>query len=154
MQRMIPVALMLGLALATTAHAKPEKAQVKFDANAPVAEQIRSVEAAINSEDYSEIGLEDKSRVQQALGRIKMGDHERIEQVSPQDRTQIFNDQEVINTIMTRAHADSRMVCRRERTTGSNMPQSVCLTVAQRRKAEEDSRKALNDGQRFNNYKP
>jgi len=156
MQRMIPVALMLGLALATTAHAKPEKAQVKFDANAPVAEQIRSVEAAINSEDYSEMGLEDKSRVQQALGRIKikMGDHERIEQVSPQDRTQIFNDQEVINTIMTRAHADSRMVCRRERTTGSNMPQSVCLTVAQRRKAEEDSRKALNDGQRFNNYKP
>ncbi len=156
MQRMIPVALMLGLALATTAHARPEKAQVKFDANAPVAEQIRSVEAAINSEDYSEIGLEDKSRVQQALGRIKikMGDHERIEQVSPQDRTQIFNDQEVINTIMTRAHADSRMVCRRERTTGSNMPQSVSLTVAQRRKAQEDSRKALNDNQRFNNYKP
>jgi hypothetical protein len=53
-----------------------------------------------------------------------MGDHERIEQVSPQDRTEIFNDQEVINTIMTRAHADSRMVCRRERTTGSNMPQA------------------------------
>jgi len=110
MQRMTPFALMLGLALATTAHAKPEKGQVKFDANAPVAEQIRNVETAINSEDYSEIGLEDKSRVQQALGRIKikMGDHERVEQVSPQDRTEIFNDQEVINTIMTRAHADSR----------------------------------------------
>jgi hypothetical protein len=61
-----PFALMLGLALATTAHAKPE-GQVKFDANAPVAEQIRNVETAINSEDYSEIGLEDKSRVQQAL---------------------------------------------------------------------------------------
>ena len=76
MQRMTPFALMLGLALATTAHAKPEKGQVKFDANAPVAEQIRNVETAINSEDYSEIGLEDKSRVQQALGRIKikMGD--------------------------------------------------------------------------------
>ena len=69
MQRMTPFALMLGLALATTAHAKPEKGQVKFDANAPVAEQIRNVETAINSEDYSEIGLEDKSRVQQALGR-------------------------------------------------------------------------------------
>ena len=66
----------------------------------------------------------------------------------------LINDQEVINPIMTRAHPDSRMVCRRERTTGSNMPQSVCLTVAQRRKAQEDSRKALNDSQRFNNYKP
>ncbi|HDS1139371.1 TPA: hypothetical protein QDZ75_003431 [Stenotrophomonas maltophilia] len=156
MQCMTPFALMLGLALATTAHAKPEKGQVKFDANAPVAEQIRNVETAINTEDYSEIGLEDKSRVQQALGRIKikMGDHERVEQLSPHDRTEIFNDQEVINTIMTRAHADSRMVCRRERTTGSNMPQSVCLTVAQRRKAQEDSRKALNDNQRFNNFKP
>ena len=56
-----PFALMLGLALATTAHAKPDKGQVKFDANAPVAEQIRNVETAINTEDYSEIGLEDKA---------------------------------------------------------------------------------------------
>ncbi|MGF6418005.1 hypothetical protein ABH900_001476 [Stenotrophomonas sp. AN71] len=156
MQRMTTLTLMLGLALAATVQAKSEKSDVRFDANAPVADQIRSVESAINADDYSEIGLEDKSRVQQALGRIKikMGDHERVEQLSPHDRTEIFNDQEVINTIMTRARADSRMVCRRERSTGSNMPQSVCLTVAQRRRAQEDSRKALNDSQRFNNFKP
>ena len=151
MYRNTTLALMLSLGLVATVQAKAQKGQVKFDDNAPVAEQIRNVETAINSEDYSEIGLEDKSRVQQALGRIKikMGDHERVEQVSPQDRTEIFNDQEVINTIMTRAHADSRMVCRRERTTGSNMPTSVCLTVAQRRKAQEDSRQALTDQQRI-----
>jgi len=156
MQRMTPIALMVCLGLAATAQAKPEKSEVKFDAKAPVAEQIQAVEKAISSENYSEIGLEDKSRVQQALGRIKLavGDHQHVEQLSPHDQTQVFNDQEVINTIMTRAHADSRMVCRRERSTGSNMPQSVCLTVAQRRKAQEESRKALNDTQRFNNYKP
>ncbi|TFZ43776.1 hypothetical protein E5C33_16965 [Stenotrophomonas maltophilia] len=156
MQRMTPMALVLCLGLAATAQAKSEKSEVKFDAKAPVAEQIQTVEKAISSENYSEIGLEDKSRVQQALGRIKLalGSHERVDQLSPHDQTQIFNDQEVINTIMTRAHADSRMVCRRERSTGSNMPQSVCLTVAQRRRAQEDSRKSLNDTQRFNNFKP
>ncbi len=151
MQRMTPFALMLGLALATTAHAKPEKGQVKFDANAPVAEQIRNVETAINSEDYSEIGLEDKSRVQQALNRIriKMNGREKVDELAPQERNDLFNEQEIVNTIMTRAQADSRMICRRERLTGSNMPTSVCLTVAQRRKAQEDSRQALTDQQRI-----
>ncbi|WP_409460406.1 hypothetical protein ACK1O1_15705 [Stenotrophomonas maltophilia] len=151
MQRMISLTLVLGLALATTAQAKSEKASVKLDGSAPVAEQLRNVETAINSDDYSEIGLEDKSRVQQAVGRIRdrMGEHERVEQLSPNDQTAVFNDQEVINTILTRARADSRMVCRRERSTGSNMPQSVCMTVAQRRKAQEDSRKVLNGIQSF-----
>ncbi|MBS9727203.1 hypothetical protein, partial [Stutzerimonas stutzeri] len=63
--------------------------------------------------------------------------------------TAVFIAQEVHNTILTRARADSRMVCRRERSTGSNMPQSVCMTVAQRRKAQEDSRKVLNGIQSF-----
>ncbi|HFK2921968.1 hypothetical protein [Stenotrophomonas beteli] len=151
MYRTTTLALMLSLGLAATVQAKAQKEAVRMDATTPVSEQIRRVETAIGSEDYSEIGLEDKSRVQQALNRIKvkMNGREKVDELAAQERTDIFNEQEIVNTIMSRAQADSRMVCRRERLTGSNMPQSVCMTVAQRRKAQEDSRQALTDQQRL-----
>ena len=60
MYRKTTLALMLSLGLVATVHAKAEKQGVRMDGGAPVAEQIRRVEAAIGSEDYSEIGLEDK----------------------------------------------------------------------------------------------
>lgn len=151
------LALSLAMTLASTAHARVDKdAEVKLDSTAPVAEQIAAIEKALSSENYSEISMEQKSAVQQALGRIrlKMGGHQRVDEVSPQARVEIFNDQEMVNTILTQARADSRMVCRRERSTGSNMPQRVCMTVAQRREAEEAARKTLRDGQSLNNLKP
>lgn len=152
MYRTTMLALMLSLGLVATVQAKAQKDTVQMDSFTPVSEQIRRVETAMGSEDYSEIGLEDKSRVQQALNRIriKMNGREKVDELAPQERNDLFNEQEIVNTIMTRAQADSRMICRRERLTGSNMPTSVCLTVAQqRRKAQEDSRQALTDQQRI-----
>lgn len=43
----------------------------------------------------------------------------------------VFNAQEQINQIVKASAADERVVCRRERPTGSNRMRSVCLTVAQ-----------------------
>ncbi len=151
MYRKTTLALMLSLGLVATVQARAQKDTVQMDSFTPVSEQIRRVETAMGSEDYSEIGLEDKSRVQQALNRIriKMNGREKVDELAPQERNDLFNEQEIVNTIMTRAQADSRMICRRERLTGSNMPTSVCLTVAQRRKAQEDSRRALTDQQRI-----
>jgi len=148
--------ILLALLAMGTANAKPKDLPVSMTGDAPVAAQIQKVEAALVSEDYSEISLEDKSRVQQALGRIKlkMDGHTLVSDLSPQERTAVFNDQETINTVLNRAREDSRMVCRRERSTGSNMAQSVCMTVAQRRKAQEDGRAAMRNQQNFNNFQP
>ncbi len=153
-------ALTLALGLAATAHAKmdakPDKNAplVQLDVKESAAEQLIRVERALGSEQYSEISLEDRSRVQAALNRIrlKLGDHEQVETVNPQARTDIYNDQELINTILSQAHADSRMVCRRERATGSNRPQQVCMTVAQRREASENAKDALRNYHRVNPY--
>lgn len=41
-----------------------------------------------------------------------------------------FNAQEQIRQIITEANADERVVCRREKPTGSNRKQSICRTVA------------------------
>ncbi len=156
MIRMLSIAVLLCVAGATQAKEKGSKEAVQMNSTAPVAEQIQEVERAIGSERYSEISMEEKSAVRQALSRIStlMGEHTHISEVSPQTKTDIFNQQEKVNVILTQAHADSRLVCRRERSTGSNFPQNVCMTVAQRRKAEEAARNVMNNNQRFNNYAP
>lgn len=154
MYRIMTIALLLGLFGAVAA--KPEKVAVQMDRQGSVAEQMRQVETALAAPDYAELSAEDRGQVQQALSRIRqhMGERQTVQELPPQLQAEVFNEQERINTLMARGHDDSRQICRYERTTGSNMPRSRCLTVAQRRKAQEDSRKALNDNQRFNNYKP
>ena len=157
MQKHLIALLAVSLAFVGTAQAKIDSAPskdglVQLDVQESVADQLTRVERALATEEYSEVGLEDKSKVQAALSRIrvKLGDHATIEQVSPQFRTEIYNDQELVNTILTRAHADSRVVCRRERATGSNRPLQVCMTVAQRRELMENSRDALRNYHRVN----
>lgn len=147
------------LTLATTvAHAQvdsaPDKeaALVQLNVRVPVKEQLASVERALYSEHYSEISMEDKSKVSAAINRIRtrIGNYETVEQTTPQAQTDIYNDQAVVNTILSQAHADSRMVCRRERPTGSNRPERVCLTVAQRKQMREDSKEGLRKFQHVN----
>lgn len=51
--------------------------------------------------------------------------------LSEDEWVKAFNAQERIHQIITQAAADERVVCRREKPTGSNRKQSVCRTVAE-----------------------
>lgn len=53
-------------------------------------------------------------------------------------RVELFNSLETIKAIVTNAE-DERMVCERVKRTGSNRPERVCKTVAQRRAESEDA---------------
>ena len=154
MYRITMIALLLGLS--GTVCAKPEKTAIQMDGQAPVAEQVRRVERALDDGEYSEISAEDRAQVQQALARItqRMGDHSTLQELPPQVQAEVFNDQERINTVLVRAHEDSRQICQHTRTTGSNMPKSRCLTVAERRRIEEKGKALLNDQRTFNNLTP
>lgn len=151
-------AIAVALALASTASAASGDAKkesvglVQLDVEESAVEQLSRVEFALGTDEYSEIGTEDKSKVQAAISRIRtnLGDHESPDQANPDARTAIYNDQEQINTILSRAHADSRMVCRRERPVGSNRPMQICLTVAQRRELAENSKDLLRNYNRVN----
>lgn len=92
-----------------------------------------------DGETYSELAPDDVRIVQQSLSRIStlLGGAQTAEQLPELARVEVFNEQERINTLLQRAHADSRMVCRREKPTGSNRPTNVCLTVAERRRHRE-----------------
>ena len=148
--------LVLLLCLPGVALAKLEKAAVQMDRQTPVAEQVRQVEKALQQGDYNEISAEDRSQVQQALARItqRMGDRQTVQELPPQVQNDVFNDQERVNSILTRAHHDSRQICSYQRTTGSNMPKSRCMTVAERRRIEEKGKALLNDQRTYSNVNP
>jgi len=154
MYRITVVAMLLGLSAA--AQAASEKPVVQMDRQAPVAEQVRKVEKALDNGEYAEISADDRAQVRQSLERItlRVGDRQTAQELPPAVQNEVFNDQERINTILTRAHADSRLVCQHTRSTGSNMPKSRCLTVAERRRIEEKGKALLNDERSYKTLSP
>jgi len=71
-------------------------------------------------------------------GRQSLGD------LKPDDRVQVVNTLEWINAAITRAE-DERLVCERVKLTGSNRPERVCKTVAQRNAERNASVKMMED---------
>jgi hypothetical protein len=135
-----------GPALAATTRASIDVAAGAFT------EQRKAIEADLaDGETYSEIGSEDRATVNHALDRIAalFQTHGSVESLSWEDRTQMFNDQEQINNILTKAGEDSRLVCRREKKVGSHRVTTQCTTVANRRRAMEDSQNVLRENRRI-----
>lgn len=150
----ITFAFALGVASLAPAQAASPKdgvdGPVQITGGGTVKDQLARVERTLYSEDYSEISMAEKSSVSAAINRIRIrvGEHDSVEALNPQAQTEVKNDEALINQILSRAHADSRMVCRRERATGTNRPERVCLTVAQRKRMQEESQNRLQNSQR------
>ena len=125
---------------------RPDKG---LDLTASFGEQRAAINKALSDgETYREISADNLRVVQDSLGRISnlLGDAQTIDQMSPDAKVELFNEQEKVNTLLLQAHKDSRMVCRREKPTGSHRPTTLCLTVAERRRQRE----AANDFFRYN----
>ncbi|MBJ6978608.1 MULTISPECIES: hypothetical protein [unclassified Luteimonas] len=125
---------------------KPDKG---LDLNASFNEQRAAINKALgDGETYVEISADDVRVVQDSLGRIStlLAGAQSINQMSPEAKVELFNEQERVNTLLVRAHKDSRLVCRREKPTGSHRPTTLCLTVAERRRHRE----AASDFFRYN----
>ena len=63
-------------------------------------------------------------------------------------RLEVFNEQELVNTLLTEAREDSRQVCTREKKVGSHRTTTMCKTVAERRRDMEQSQGALRTNMR------
>lgn len=108
------------------------------------AQRTRVMAGLADGETYVEISPEERNEVVSALGRmdILIGTAG-VDALHPADRVKLMNEQDRVNVILTRAAADSRMVCNRERVVGSRLPTTVCKTVAERRRMREDARMDL-----------
>lgn len=140
---LIAVALMFGVV--ANAGAQGGKQPPKSLDREQISASLRSAEAALTSEDYSELSSAKRNEVQMALGRIKATLDEYPDQAAiPENRkVALFNDQEMVNTVLMRAKEDSRMICKRERVVGSNRLTSRCMTVAERRRLREEAQDSL-----------
>lgn len=131
--------LACSLALAPAFAFAASEAQLAL-AEGDFAEQRAEIEADLaDGKTYAEIKSADRARVREALDRIsrELEGVDSIDALAEQSKVTIFNEQEVINTILTQARADSRLVCDHSRPTGSHRRQTKCQTVAERRRRME-----------------
>jgi len=141
------------LLLAAVACSAQAATKGPLDVSKP-AEQVTRQISAIRQDmgdgkTYVEIDPGKKAQAEAALSRIsdtvtRAGGRE----LSQAEQVTVFNDQELVNTVLGQARDDSRMVCKRERAVGSNMMTSQCMTVAERRQRQRQSQKEMNDLQR------
>ncbi len=152
MKRIALAAMTVAVSLAMgVVQAAPKSSEV-FEPGKSLAEQIRKIEIQMNDgETYSELRLEDRSRVREALGRMTATLEQQPDQstINAQAKTELFNDQQVVNTVLTRAREDSRLICRREKVVGSNLSTTQCQTVAQRERMKDQAQNQMGTAQRL-----
>lgn len=101
--------------------------------------------ALADGETYREIPAQDRQTVKDSLNRISslLGDAQSADQLQEATKVEVFNEQERVNTLLTKAREDSRLVCTREKKVGSHRATNNCKTVAERRRDMDDSQNAL-----------
>ncbi|KAF1702002.1 hypothetical protein CSC66_12190 [Pseudoxanthomonas kaohsiungensis] len=103
------------------------------------------ITALADGKTYAEISVQDRQKVTGSLNRISglLGDAQSVDQLPQATKVEVFNEQELINTVLTQAREDSRLVCTREKKVGSHRTTNTCKTVAERRRDQEESQNAL-----------
>ncbi len=146
MRRSILAAL-VALAFVAAADAAPrdksQKAQA-LDLDKPLPEQVELIQKQLDDgETYAEIAAADRSNVKASLARLAAIVNENGGSLNPQQKTQLLNEQNTINQILSQAAADSRMVCRREAQIGSLRTTTQCKTVAERRRDAQEAQETM-----------
>lgn len=144
MMKNILIGALLALLVPGVALANKSKSQVDV-ATGDFVEQRAKIDAALaDGETYAEISAGDRAEVVAALDRMEaLLSGRPVSALSEAEKVGLMNDQSLVNTRLTKAGDDSRMVCRREQVAGSRLQRSQCLTVAQRRRMREQSQDAI-----------
>jgi hypothetical protein len=142
------ILILFGAATAALAMQEPKVALADGDWAAQRAQIERDL---ADGKTYAEISRSDRVKVRESLDRISgaLAGTPSVDALPDDVKVRVFNEQEQINTILTRAAADSRMVCDRDVPTGSRMAKTTCQTVAERdrrREADRDHLRKVQNG--------
>ena len=121
-------------------------AAATLDLSAPFSEQRQVIEKKLaDGKTYSEISAADRSKVRDALARMStiLETEANVNALSESQKASVFNDQEVVNTILTQASEDSRVICERMGKVGSHRKTTQCLTVAERKRLRDSSQDTI-----------
>ena len=91
---------------------------------------------------YEEISSTDRKTVKHTLDMMSatLSGVSDMTDLTEEQRGDLYNDQELVNTILTMAENDSRMVCRRRGTLGTNFKTTTCEKVGDRRERQRSDR--------------
>lgn len=91
---------------------------------------------------YVEISPADRGQLVEALERIatQLQDGGSVDALAGPALAAVLEDEKLVNDTLKIAARDSRVVCERQHTIGSNRPQRVCQTVAERARRERNPR--------------
>lgn len=131
---------------AMMASADKTSASDALDVSGSFAEQRQAIEKKLaDGKTYSELDGKERSLVKEALGRISeaLESGGGIVALTETQKAAVFNDQEMINNILTKAGEDSRLICDRVAPVGSHRKVTTCLTVAERRRMRESSQDSM-----------
>jgi hypothetical protein len=110
-------------------------------------EQHRSrIEAVLDDPtQLSELTRPQRDEVRNALVRMgtALATAPTVDALSPEARMRVFNEQELINSTLLGAEKQSRVICRAERTVGSNLKKRRCRTVGEIERAREASKQGM-----------
>ena len=141
--RLLALALVVISGSAQAKRDEPARLELAADATtASLAEQRAAIEGAIkDADDYAELRAADRKQVRDALDRMagQLETAGSLAALSEAERSALLAQQDEVNGILSTAHGDSRMVCKREKEIGSNFRRNVCMTVAQRRRMSEQA---------------
>ena len=137
------------MAQASISQASAGKPKLELDVEkSAFAEQKRDIIVKLSDgKTYSEISSNDKGAVTAALDRmeVKINGAGGVEGLTMEQKVEVFNDQEVVNNLLTKARKDSRLVCKRETTVSSRIPSTQCRTVAERKRSYEEAQSLIRD---------
>lgn len=134
--------LLLCLLVFASAALAAKEAKLHIDATDFDARRAK-IEAALDDPtQYVEMGGTERNEVRASLQRMgalleRAGS---VEELNPEARLRVFNEQEIINTRLAGAAEKSRLICRTERSTGSNLRQRRCRTVGEIEREREESK--------------
>ncbi|MBD9435135.1 hypothetical protein IB223_03430 [Pseudoxanthomonas sp. PXM03] len=115
-----------------------------MDLDKPLPEQVELIQKQLDDgETYVEIATADRAKVKESLARFAAIINESGGSLNPEQKTQLVNEQNEINQILSQAAADSRLVCRREAQIGSLRTTTQCKTVAERRRDAQDAQEVM-----------
>lgn len=143
MKRIYPAALlMVTLLFAAVASAKE---RVERPLTADTKNLFDDQAAAIRQQmqpggHYEFVSTSERSEVEQNLERMAavLGRHADPTSFSDADKTELLQAQENVNAVLTR-NDGRRLICQRERATGSHLGKDKCQTFAERERARRSS---------------
>jgi len=94
---------------------------------------------------YSNVSKHNEKLVKDALGRMSatLEGVQEIDQLTTDSKAMLFNDQELVNTVLTMADQDNQRPCTRRHRVGSHFKVTECETIEQRRERQERDRQNL-----------